>query len=73
MKVLNNDQIQSVSGAGVLADGLGAIGATTGMVLQFTGWRNAKVNLESFAKNTGLAIESALGAAGSFIKFLTRS
>lgn len=70
MKVLTQTELQSVSGAGKIADSLGSVGGTLGTALQFFGMKNSGVNGAALGNNIGLLVESIYGTITSSYKFL---
>lgn len=70
MKELTQAEVQTVSGAGNIADTLGSIGGTLGTALRFLGMKNAVTNATAVGNNIGLVVESIYGAITSSIKFI---
>ncbi len=69
MKELTQNEVQIVSGAGAIADSLGAVGGTLGTALQLFGMKHAVANASALGNNIGLVVESVYGTISSAIKF----
>ncbi|KGD79451.1 hypothetical protein HA49_02390 [Tatumella morbirosei] len=69
MKVLTQTEVQTVSGAGKIADSLGTVGGTLGTALNFFGMKNAVANATALGTSIGLVVESVYGAITASYKF----